>query len=296
MELLTEMVVFAKVVDLRSFTRAARELGVTSSAVSRAVSRLEAHMGGKLLHRTTRAVTPTELGEEVHAGCALIAQTARDVRAAAGRHASAPVGRLAVSAPLVFGQRWLAPRIATFLQRWPDVKVQLTLTDRLVDLVEEGLDVAVRIASSLPPGLVARPLTRASFVLVASPAYLKRHGTPRTPADLAKHACVVLGYGDFTGDLHMSDGRRDARVQVSGPMTANNGSVILTAAEAGLGLGLLPDFTAAGSLEAGTLVRVLPRWQMRGAYADRVVHAVYAPTRHVPPKLRVFIDHLAGDG
>jgi len=293
MELLDEMVVFAKVVQLRSFSEAARQLGLTGSAVSRSVGRLEAHFGSKLLHRTTRAVTPTELGLEVYSGCSLIAQTAREVKAIAGLYASKPVGCLTLSAPVVFGQRWLMPRLPAFLQRWPDLTVKITLADRMVDLVEESFDLALRISTELPSGLVARPLVATSYVLVASPAYLQAHGEPRTPDELVSHGCVLLGYGDFGGDLLFGRGRDQVAVKVSGRLSVNNGAAILSAAEAGIGIGLLPDFTAAESLEAGSVVRVLAQWPLQGAYQQRKVYAVYSPSRHLPQKVRAFIDHLA---
>lgn len=294
MELLDEMVVFSKVVELRSFSAAARQLRLTSSAVSRSVGRLEAHFNSKLLHRTTRAVTPTELGLEVYSGCSLIAQTAREIKSIAGRYASAPVGRLTVSAPVVFGQRWLSPRLPAFLQRWPDVQLKLTLTDRMVDLVEEGFDLALRIATGLPLGLTARPLLSTSYVLIASPSYLQANGEPQTPAELAAHCCVLLGYGPFGGDLLLSNGHEQIAVKVDGRLAVNNGAAILSAAQAGVGIGLLPDFTAAASLEDGSVMRILSQWTLMGAYGERKVYAVYSPTRHLPQKVRAFIDHLAG--
>jgi len=292
MELLDEMVVFAKVVELRGFSQAARQLGLTGSGVSRSVGRLEAHFGSKLLHRTTRKVTPTELGLEVYAGCARIAQTAREVSSLAGRYARTPAGSLQVSAPVGLGQRWLMPRLPSFLQRWPEVQLRVTLTDRMVDLVEEGFDLALRIATSLPPGLVARPLLTTHYRLVASPAYLQQRGTPHTPAELAAHECVLLGYGDFSGSLVLQRDGEQVAVQVQGRLAVNNGAAILAAAEAGVGIGLLPDFTAAQALAQGSVVPVLPGWELGGGYRPRDVHAVYSPTRHLPLKVRAFIDHL----
>ena len=293
MELLNEMVVFAKVVELRSFSEAARRFGVTSSAVSRSVGRLEAHMGGRLLHRTTRSVAPTELGHEVFGRCALIAQTARDVTNIAGRYARAPVGRLRVSAPVAFTQHWLGPRLPTFLQRWPEVEVELSLADMPIDLVEHGIDVALRVATVLPPGLVARSLVRSNHLLVASPAYLQTYGSPRTPADLAQHACVLPHAEERRGELRLADGAEEVQVQVQGPLTVNDGTAILGAVGAGVGIGLLADFSAASALEEGRVVRVMPEWSLRGDYAERRAYAVYAPTRHLPQKVRAFIDHLA---
>lgn len=292
MEYLNEMVVFAKVVELRSFSEAARRFGVTSSAVSRSVGRLEAHMGGRLLHRTTRSVAPTELGHEVFTSCALIAQTARDVRLLAGRYAKAPVGRLRVSAPAVFGQHWLAPRLPGFLARWPDVEVNLALGDGELDLVEQGIDVALCVSNDLPPSVVARCLLRSAYLLVASPDYLKSRGCPSVPDELAEHPCVLPHADDGGRGLSMVRERQSAEVPVQGQLTVDHGTTILEAVDAGVGIGLLPDYSAARALSQGRVVRVLPEWRLTGAYGERKVQAVYLPTRHLPQKVRAFIDYL----
>ena len=300
MELLDEMVVFARVVDSGGFTAAARALGLTSSAVSRSVARLEAQLGARLLNRTTRSVSLTELGAEVYPGCACVAQTAREVQALAGRYALMPQGRVRVSAPTVFGETWLAPRLPAFLARWPRVQVDLTLVDRLVDLADEGYDLALRITrpGAVAPGLVARPLGEVRYLMVAAPAYLRRHGLPADPARLADHPCICLGFPPFEDRLEFDTGGGPAgdrlQVQVRGPLRVNNSSAILATVEAGLGIGIVPDFAAAAGLRARRLKTVLPRWPLAGAYAPRVLHAVYMPTRHLPPKVRVLIDHLAG--
>jgi len=298
MELLAEMAVFAKVVELRGFAPAARQLGLTTSAVSRSVARLEAHMGVKLLNRTTRSVSLTELGAEVYPGCARIAQTARDVQALAGRYALAPKGKVRVSAPTAFGEMWVAQQLPAFLLKYPEVEVNLTLIDRMVDLVDEGIDLAIRIASpgAVSPGLVARTLFPMNYVLVASPAYLAEHGWPEAPVQLAEHRCVYLGYGAFQDKLDLERDGQTASVQIRGPLTINNSVGILAAVEQGLGIGLMPDFTAAASLRAGRVNRVLADWQLGGGYAQRMVHAVYSPTRHLPQKVRVLVDHLVGVG
>ncbi|WP_374561783.1 LysR family transcriptional regulator [Ideonella sp.] len=298
-ELLSEMWVFAKVVELRGFAPAARQLGLTTSAVSRAVARLESHLGVKLLNRTTRSVSLTELGAEVYPGCARIAQTAREVSALAGRYAMAPQGRVRVSAPTVFGEVWLVPQLPAFLARWPEVEVDLTLIDRMVDLADEGYDLAIRIAApgALSPGLVARALFDMSYQLVATPAYLAAHGEPQAPADLATHGCVYLGYGPFQDRLEFErDGHAPAAVRVRGPLTINNSKGILSAVEAGVGIGIVPDFTAAHALRAGRLQCLLPDWRLAGPYGTRTVHAVYSPSRFLPQKVRVLIDHLVAAG
>lgn len=302
MELLDEMVVFARVVDSGGFTAAARVLGLTNSAVSRSVARLEAQLGARLLNRTTRSVSLTELGAEVYPGCARLAQTAREVQALAGRYALTPQGRVRVSAPTVFGEVWLAPLLPPFLARWPRVQVDLTLIDRLVDLVDEGYDLALRIArpGAVAPGLVARVLMDMRYVLVATPDYLRRHGTPSEPSALEGHACIGLDFAPLEDRLvftpaaaHAAPADEPAAVAVRCPLRVNNSSAILATVEAGLGIGIVPDFAAAAGLRARRLKAVLPRWPLAGAYAPRVVHAVYAPTRHLPAKVRVLIDHLA---
>jgi len=289
------MVVFAKVVEQRGFATAARQLGMTASAVSRSVARLEAHLDVKLLNRTTRSVSLTELGSEVYADCARIAQAARDVEAQAGHYTARPTGIVRVSAPTVFGELWIARQLPAFFTQWPEVQVDLTLIDRMVDLVDEGFDLAIRLSlpETLSPGLVARALFKMSYIIVAAPAYLETQGTPLAPEQLTEHRCIYLGYGAFRDRLDMTCGNTQASAQISGPLTINSSLGILTTVEAGLGIGIVPDFAASASLRTGRLQRLLPDWQLTGAYADRTVHAVYSPTRYLPQKVRVLIDHLA---
>jgi DNA-binding transcriptional LysR family regulator len=291
---LPEMVVFAAVVEQRGFAAAARQLDMTASAVSRSVARLEAHLGLKLLNRTTRSLSLTEAGTEIYGQCARIAQAARDVEAQAGRDARKPTGVVRVSAPTVFGEIWLAPRLPGFIARWPEVQVDLTLIDRVVDLAEEGFDLAIRLTlpEALSPGLVARPLFGMSYVMVATPSYLASAGVPSSPGQLCDHRCLYLGYGGFRDRLEMSREGEQASVQVGGPLTINSSLAILTAVEADVGIGIVPDFVAADGLDAGRLERVLPAWSLGGAYAARTAHAVYCPTRYLPQKVRVLIDHL----
>lgn len=288
------MVVFAAVVEQRGFAAAARQLDMTASAVSRSVGRLEAHLGLRLLNRTTRSLSLTETGTEVYAQCARLAQAARDVEAQAGRDTSKPTGVVRVSAPTVFGEIWLAPRLPAFIAQWPEVHVDLTLIDRVVDLAEEGFDLAIRLTlpEALSPSLVARPLFGMSYVMVATPSYLASAGLPVSPAQLTDHRCLYLGYGGFRDRLEMTCEGEQAAVQIGGPLTVNSSLAILTAVESSVGIGIVPDFVAAEGLSAGRLQRVLPAWSLAGAYAARTAHAVYSPTRYLPQKVRVLIDHL----
>ena len=316
---LNAMAVFARVVDAGSFSAAARQLGMTPSAASRHVSRLEAALGTALLQRTTRAVALTEPGRAVYAACTRMLAGAREVEALAGAQPGEPRGLLRVSAPVSFGQAWLAPRLPALLARHAGLELQLSLTDRLVDLVEEGVDVAVRIARDLAPGLVARPLCAVRYRLVAAPAFLARHGVPGTPAALPALPCLYLGYGAFGEQWTLrredrategetaeagkaagaeSDSNATAEmaetvtVRVPPRVTVNNSAAIVAMAAAGAGIGLVPDFAAAQGLADGSLVSVLDDWRVLEPYAG-TAYAVYTPTRHLAPKVRAFIDHLA---
>jgi DNA-binding transcriptional LysR family regulator len=290
-EMLKEMAVFAQVVDSRSFSSAARKLGVTTSAVSRHVSRLEAQMGGRLLHRTTRSLALTELGQQVYAGCARMLSTAREIHALAGTYSARPNGVMRVSAPVVFGQVWLAPRLPGFLDLYPEVDLRLTLVDRNVDLIEEGVDLAIRIARDLPPGLAARPLCAMRYVLVATPDYLRRCGTPKTPEELPQHRCVYLGYAFFDEHWTLRRGDEKVGVNVSARLAINNSAAILAAVEAGGGIGLVPDFTVRSALAARRVRQVLKDWEFCEPYTG-AVHAVYTPGRYLALKVRTFIDYL----
>lgn len=294
MRLLAEMVVFAKVVDHSGFAAAGRQLGMTPSAVSRCVGRLEEHLGQRLLNRTTRSLSLTETGAEVYADCARIASAARDVAAHAGRYASHPTGTLRITAPTVYGDIWLARQLPAFLVRWPEVKVEIGLTDRLVDLAEDGIDLGIRVAirGTLAPGLVARPLCNVAYVIVATPAYLEQHGRPDEPAQLARHRCIHLGSGALRNQLSMVRGGEEIMVEIDGPLKVNSSVARLAVVEGGVGIGIIPDFIAMPAVASGTLVRLFDDWRLTGAYADRTVHAVYPPTRHLPKKVRALIDHL----
>ena len=294
MEMLKEMAVFAQVVDSGGFSAAARMLGLTTSAVSRHVSRLETHIGGRLLHRTTRSLSLTELGQQVHAGCLRMLSTAREIHALAGSYRARPNGVLAVTAPVALGQIWLVPRLPVFLERYPEVQVRLILVDRNVDLVEEGVDLAIRIATEPAPGLAARPLGKVRYVLVASPQYLVAHGGPATPHDLPRYACSYLGYARFGEEWTFRRDGAASSLRVPSRLTINNSVALLAAVEAGSGIGLLPNFTARAALEQGRVRQVLAEWQLDEPYAGNV-YAVYPPGPHLPLKVRAFIDYLVAE-
>lgn len=296
MELVPEMLVFARVVDTQGFSSAARQLGLSTSAVSRSVGRLEAHVGARLLQRTTRSVSVTELGREVYQRCVQIAALTREVQALAASQGGAPAGRLRISAPAVLGQVWLTPLLTGFLDAWPGVELDLMLQDRMVDLVNESVDAVIRITTDPPPGLAARPLFETRYRLVASSAWLQRHGLPLEPAALDPRELMYLGYGSFDDQLVLSCGAETRRLQMRSRITVSNTLAMLSLAQAGEGIALLPDFTAAQALREGSVQALLPDWQIAGAYRPRQVLLLYPPTPYLPAKVRVFIDHLVAAG
>ncbi|MBY0574360.1 MAG: LysR family transcriptional regulator [Undibacterium sp.] len=286
------MAVFVQVVDHGGFSAAARHLSLTTSAVSRHVSRLEKHLGGRLLQRTTRSITLTELGQQVHAACLRMLAEARDVHALAGRYNAIPNGVLRVSAPVVFGQACIAPLLPEFLAQNPEVDVRLTLVDRSVDLVEEGVDVAVRISRELAPGLAARPLCEMSYILIASPEYLAQKELPKHPYELLQHPSVVLTYSRFEQPWLLNKADEQVELQVPSRLRISNSAAILAVVEAGGGIGMVPNFAAASALKHGRVVQVLKQWTVVEPHSGKV-YAVYVPGRYIALKTRVLIDFLA---
>ena len=289
MERLDAMAVYARVVEAESFSGAARALGLSKSAVSKQISRLEDRLGLRLLNRTTRRLSLTEAGAAFYQGCQRVVAEAEAAEAAVTELASAPRGRLRVNAPMSFGVRHISPALPEFLRRYPELAIDLTLNDRVVDLVEEGFDVGIRIAPLADSGLVVRRLASSRLVLSAAPAYLDARGAPRDIDELEGHTCLIYSY-QATGEAwRMSGPEGERRLKVSGPLKVNNGDAILAAALGGLGVALLPGFICGDDLRAGRLVRVLPDWAMASGGA---ISAVYPAARHLSPKVRVFVDFL----
>jgi len=287
---LSAMRVFRRVVELEGFAAAARDLGLSNAAVSKQVSALEAELGARLLNRTTRRLSLTEPGRLFHQRITRILDDLAEAEAEVSDHAVAPRGRLRISAPMSFGIRYLAPALAAFRRRWPDVALDLSLSDRMVDLVEEGFDVAIRISELGDSSMIARRLCNARAVIVAAPSYLARRGSPGAPEDLAGHDCLIYGHhlaDEALWSFRAPEGSRDVRVR--GTFTANNGDILAEAAAEGLGLTRLPLFIVADALRAGRLVPVMC---LHPATTEGIF-AVYPATRHLSAKARVFIDHLA---
>lgn len=282
------MSVFAAVVDTGSFVKAADALAMSKAAVSRHVAELESRLGVRLLHRTTRRLSLTDEGEVFHARCRALLADLADAEAEAMAQAGEASGLLRVNVPVTFGLMHLAPLWPAFLALHPKLALDVTLSDRVVDLVDEGYDLAVRIARLPASSLVSRQLSSTRMMLCASPAYLRAHGAPAHPSALAAHA--VIGYSLLaTGDTWtFARGADTVSVTVAPRMRTNSGDTCVAAAIAGQGLVLQPSFMLGAPLAAGTLVEVLPEWRA----AELGIHVVYPSRQHVPPKVRRLIEFL----
>lgn len=290
MDRLTEMEAFVRVVDLGGFTDAARKMGVSKSAVSKHVSALEARLGARLLNRTTRRVNPTEIGLAYYDRATRVLSEATEADAMATSMQGTPQGELRVSAPLSFGIRHLGPAVSDFLNAYPEVAVRVSLDDRFVELVAEGYDLALRVGALPDSTLIARKLAETALMLVASPDYLKRAGTPQSIEALADHQ--LLHYSNLASGhswrLRAASGE-ERQVRAVGRLTVNNGDALLRAACDGLGIALSPAFICADALRSGAVVEVLPSARP----TPLGLWAVYPAGRFTQPKLRAFVDFLA---
>jgi DNA-binding transcriptional LysR family regulator len=289
MDRLTALRVYRRVVELGAFAAAARDLGLSKAAISKNVSELEAHLGVRLLERSTRRLRVTGPGDAYFRRVVRILDEIEEADLEASEQAAAPRGLLRVSAPMSFGLLRLSPLVASFLGAHPAVEIDLVLNDRAVDLLEENFDVAIRGGDLADSSLVARRLTGLRRVLCAAPGYLAARGAPLRPADLAAHDCLVYSLSRAPRDWRFDGPNGAETVRVSGRYAVNSSIALRDAAEAGAGLALLPRFAAEEALAAGRLVAVMELWRA----PDSALHALHPNRRYVPPKVRRFIDHLA---
>jgi len=288
-DILTEMSVFSRVVATGSLTSAARELGLSPAMVSRRLTALEGRLGVRLLNRTTRTVRLTDEGASYYDSCSRLLAEVDEAEAAVSAGRVEPRGTLKVAIPSSFGSRHITPLVPRFAERFPNVKLALSLSDRNVNLVEEGFDLAIRIADLEDSSLAARRLAPNRRVVCASPEYLKRHGTPRTPQDLASHNCLTTT--DFAMRWEYQDPQGiTASAQVSGRYACDNWQVLREWAVAGLGIALKSTWDVREHLEDGSLVPLFPGYTFG---SDVAIYAVYPHRRHLPAKTRVFIEFLA---
>ncbi len=290
MDSVTGLRLFIRVVETGSFSKASSSLGITQPTATKHVAALEKRLGARLLHRSTRGVTPTEVGAAYYDKCKLIAQQLDEADNLALLMQARLGGTLRVSTSVAFGRRVLTPLVLQFMRQHPELQVELSFEDRYVNLVEQGIDVAVRMGRLADSQLGARYLGTNPWVLVAAPAYLAAHGKPRRPADLAQHAALVYStvQGDERWHFTAADGAIEA-VAVRGPLRSNNLSALLAAARDGLGLAVLPRYVAHESLHKGAVVPLLERWTL----PTQEMHAVFPSPKLLPSKVKRFCDFLA---
>jgi DNA-binding transcriptional LysR family regulator len=291
MDRVTAVALFARIVESGSFSKAAAEFGITQPTATKAVAAMEQRLGARLLHRTTRGVSPTEVGLRYYDRCKAIASEIEAADNLATLMQGGVGGTLRVSTSVAFGRRVLVPLAMRYMREHPSLTVDLSFEDRYVNMVEQGVDLAVRMGRLADSTLGARWLGRNPWVMVAAPAYLKARGTPKQPADLAQHACLIYStvQGDDRWMLTGPDGAEQV-VPVRGPLRSNNLSAVLAAAREGLGVAILPCYVARESLADGTVRPVLERFTL----PTQEIHAVFPSPKLVPGKVSSFIEHLRG--
>ena len=285
---LTSLRIFARVVELQSFSEVARRSGVTPATISKHVSSLESAVRARLINRTTRRLFITDAGQRLYEHCVRVLRELDEAESELAEIKGEPAGRLQVTAPLMFAIRWLSPRLPEFMLRHPKVSVDIDVSIEKVDLFQERIDVAVRIAETVEPGLVAFRLAPYRRIFCASPAYLARYGTPRTPEDLASHNCLVSRGAMLNASWPVQRGGTMDTIRVSGNFVANNGELCRHAAIGGLGVLMGARWMVEEDLRANRLVEVLPEY----VPTNRAIYAVLPRQGSLTPKVRAFVDFL----
>jgi DNA-binding transcriptional LysR family regulator len=282
---------FVRIVETGSFSKAAEDLGITQPTATKFVASLEKRLGTLLLHRSTRGVTATEIGKLYYEKCKLISQEIEEADDLASLMQSKVRGRLTISSSVAFGRRVLTPSILEFMSQHPELEVDLNMDDRYINLIEQGVDLAIRMRRLPDSSLGSRLLGTNPWVLVATPQYLEKHSTPKTPEDIQKHLALIYStvQGDHRWNFTDRSGHSES-IQVKGPFMSNNLSSILSAAREGMGLAALPCYVAHQSVKDGVLTPILEEW----ALPSQEIHAVFSSPKHVPTKVRLCIDWLQG--
>jgi DNA-binding transcriptional LysR family regulator len=284
------MAIFAKVVEMRSFAAAASELRLSKATVSKAVSRLEARLGTRLINRTSRRLALTDAGRQLSSRAAHILAEGEAAEDHALAQSTAPRGLVRLAAPMSFGVLHVAPLLPEFLAAYPEVSIDLHLSDETVDVIGEGFDAAIRIAALPDSSLVARRLCGMPTYLVGAPAYLSKHGRPKHPLHLAGHRCIGYAYATTSDTWRFTNKAGESTiVRPSGPLRVNNGDAMMPALIAGVGLGVLPEFFVREALADGRLDRVLPDWSLPSG----AVHWITPPGGPRPNRVEVLGDFFA---
>jgi DNA-binding transcriptional LysR family regulator len=288
-DMMKAMQAFVAVIDKGNFVSAAEMLDTSTAAISRQISGLESHLGARLMHRTTRRLSLTDAGQEFYSRSQAILNDVAEAEAVVGEQVLQPKGTLRISAPLSYGIHRLGPLLTGFRQRYPELQLDIDLSDRVVDLANEGIDVALRISRSLTSQLIARKLHDIPMVVCASPTYLKQHGTPQTPEDLTQHEILNYSYlstGDNWSFTHKNGDEMNIRVHPK--VHATNGDILKMLALTNGGIICQPDFILKNELENETLVPLLQDWLMESFS----LYAIYLSRKHLSAKVRAFIDYM----
>lgn len=289
MERIQDIQLFIRVVDLGSFSKAAAEAGIGQPAATKQIGRMEKMLGARLLHRTTHGVSPTEIGFLYYEKCRLISHHVQEAQSVGALLQTQVQGSMRISTSVAFGRRVMAPLVMEFMRMNPYIHIELNCDDRYVNLVEQGVDIAIRLGKLADSTLGATYLGINPWVLVASPAYLKMHGTPKKPQDLAKHDALIYSsvQGDERWQFTKSKGSA-VGIPIRGRLRSNNLSMLLAAARQGLGIAALPRYVAHPSLETGAVLALLEDWHL----PHQEVHAVYPSPRLLPAKVKLFMTWL----
>ena len=289
MNLFEAMKVFVKVTEIGSLSGAARVLNLSNPSVTRHVADLEEYLGARLLNRSTRRISLTDTGSAYLERCKQVLADLEQATLAAGMHAANPSGILRINAPLSFSVHHLGRVLPLYAERYPNVELDVTLSDRVVDLVEEGFDLAIRIGKLQNSSLVMRRLVAARVLTCASPAYLARHGMPQHPDDLARHKCLTYAYTQPDNEWRFRRDGKSHTVRIHGGLHCNNGDLLLAAALSGMGIIRQPTFIIGDAIRDGRLLPLLTDYQGD----ELAIHAVYPSRQHLSAKVRTFVDFLA---
>lgn len=294
MDKLLALKMFVETVDARGFSAAARRLDLATSSVTRALDGLETSLGAVLLNRSTRSVTVTEAGAAYYQRARRILDAVDEADALIADRGEEPVGQLRVSLPVAFGRRCIAPHLGGWLARYPRLEVDVTLTDEIVDLLGERIDLSVRLGSPASyDNVVAREIGRFRRRVVASPAYLETHGHPEEPVDLVNHRCLRFSYGTRDQVWTFRQGEHETKVPVNGHFRCNNAEVLREVTLAGGGIGLLPDWLADDDIVSQRLVPLFDEWSVNPDQASSAISALYLPNQRGSRRIAAFLDFLA---
>jgi len=288
MDRLTAMKMFVRVVETSSFSAVARELNSTQPTVSKHIAELESWLGAKLLNRSTRSLRLTETGADYYERCVGILRDIEEAEQTVGQLQTQPKGTVRISSVVAFGRLHIIPELPRFYASYPDIKIDIRLNDRVVDLVEEGIDVAFRMGRLPDSTLIARKLCSSPWVTVASPTYLKQHGTPQHPRELRDHNFIRFADAGQSNELKFLEADEDLYVHIDGNLSTNNTEAIRAALLEHIGISRTPRWLVGDALDQGHLVSILEEF----GPGELDLYAIYPPGRHLPLKVRTFIDHF----